>query len=62
MTIGLTCMLLVLDLAVFVVLRRKLREKNRARTIVSIACILLAAALAGYLALTALFLDAAYHK
>ena len=62
MTAGLACLLLVLDLAALVLLRRKLRGKKGARTAVTIACVLIALALAGYLALTALFLDAAYHK
>ena len=62
MTVGLACLLLVLDLAALVLLRRKLRGKKGARTAVTIACVLIALALAGYLALTALFLDAAYHK
>mgnify|MGYP006902869694 FL=1 len=62
MTVGLACLLLVLDLAALVLLRRKLRGKKSARTAVTIVCALIALALAGYLALTALFLDAAYHK
>lgn len=62
MTVGLCCVLLVLDLAAFVLLRNKLRGKKGARTAVTIVCVLIAIALAGYLALTALFLDAAYHK
>ena len=62
MTVGLCCVLLVLDLAALVLLRNKLREKKGARTAVTIVCVLIALALAGYLALTALFLNAAYHK
>ena len=62
MTAGLSCALLVLDLAALVILRRKLREKKHARTAVSVVCGVIAFALGGYLALTALFLDAAYHK
>ena len=62
MTVGLCCVLLVLDLAAFVLLRNKLCGKKGARTAVTLVCVLIAIALAGYLALTALFLDAAYHK
>lgn len=62
MPVWLACLLLVLDGAVFCVLRRRLREKTAARTIASIVCILLAAALAGYLALTAILLNGAYHN
>lgn len=62
MTAGLSCALLVLDLAALVILRIRLREKKHARMIVSVVCGLIAFALGGYLALTALFLDAAYHK
>ena len=62
MTAGLACLLLALDLAALVLLRKWLRGKKTARTAVTVLCILLALALAGYLALTALFLDAAYHK
>lgn len=62
MTAGLCCVLLVLDLGALVLLRRLLRKKKDARTAATIVCVLLALALAGYLALTALFLDAAYHK
>lgn len=62
MTVGLCCILLVLDLAALVLLRRLLRKKKGARTAVTIVCVLIALALAGYLALTVLFLDAAYHK
>ena len=36
--------------------------KTAARTVVNIVCILLAAALAGYLALTAILLNGAYHN
>lgn len=62
MTVGLCCVLLVLDLAALVLLRKKLREKKGARTAVTLVCVLIALALAGYLALTALFLNASYHK
>lgn len=58
MTVGLCCVLLVLDLGALALLRKK----KGARTAATIVCVLLALALAGYLALTALFLDAAYHK
>lgn len=62
MTVGLCCVLLVLDLGALALLRGLLRQKKGARTAATIVCVLLALALAGYLALTALFLDAAYHK
>lgn len=62
MTIGLCCVLLVLDLAALVLLRRLLRKKKGVLMAVTIVCVLIALALAGYLALSALFLDAAYHK
>ena len=62
MTAGVSFLLLILDLAAFCVLRRRLREKKRARTIVTVLCVLLAIALAGYLALTAILLNGAYHN
>lgn len=62
MPVWLACLLLVLDGAAFCVLRRRLRGKTAARTVVSIVCILLAAALAVYLALTAILLNGAYHN
>lgn len=62
MTAGVSFLLLILDLAALAVLRRRLREKKRARTVVTVLCVLLAIALAGYLALTALLLNGAYHN
>lgn len=62
MPVGLACLLLMLDVAALVVLPKKLREKRGARIAVTCVCVLIALALVGYLALTAIFLDAAYHK
>lgn len=61
MPVGLACLLLVLDLAALALLPQKLREKRGARIAVTCVCVLIALALAGYLLLTAIFLDAAYH-
>ena len=62
MPLWLACLLLMLDVAALVVLPKKLREKSGARIAVTCVCVLIALALVGYLALTAIFLDAAYHK
>ena len=62
MPLWLACLLLMLDVATLVVLPKKLREKRGARIAVTCVCVLIALALVGYLALTAIFLDAAYHK
>ncbi len=62
MPLWLACLLLMLDVAALVVLPKKLREKRGARIAVTCVCVLIALALVGYLALTAIFLDAAYHK
>ena len=60
MPVGLACLLLVLDLAALALLPPKLRKKST-RIAVICACSVIAIALAGYLLLTAIFLDAAYH-
>ena len=62
MPLWLACLLLVLDIAALVLLPKRLREKKGARIAVTCVCIFVALALVGYLALTAIFLDAAYHK
>ncbi len=61
MPVGLACLLLVLDLAALALLPPKLRRKKSTRIAVICACSVIAIALAGYLLLTAIFLDAAYH-
>ena len=61
MPVGLACLLLVLDLATLALLPQKLRRKKSTRTAVICVCSVIAIALAGYLLLTAIFLDAAYH-
>ena len=62
MPLWLACLLLALDIAVLAVLPKKLREKKGARIAVVALCAILALALISYLALAAIFLDAAYHK
>ena len=62
MPLWLACLLLVLDIAALVLLPKRLRGKKGARIAVTCVCIFVALALVGYLALTAIFLDAAYHK
>ena len=62
MPVGLACLLLVLDLAALALLPKKLRRKKSTRIAVTCVCVLIALALVVYLALTAIFLDAAYHK
>lgn len=62
MPLWLTCLLLALDVGALAVLRTKYREKKKVRAAVSFACVLLAVFLLGYLALAAIFLNAAYHQ
>ena len=52
---------MVLDLAALALLPKKLRRKKSTRITVICMCSVIAIALAGYLLLTAIFLDAAYH-
>lgn len=62
MPVWLAALLLIVDLAALFVLRRALCGKKAARMIATCVLSLVAVLLLGYLALTAIFLDAAYHK
>ena len=62
MPVWLACLLLIADIAALIVFPKKLRGKKGARIAVICGCVLIALVLVGYLALTAIFLDAAYHK
>ena len=62
MPVWLAALLLIADLAALFALRKVLREKKAARVIATCVLSLAAVLLLGYLALTAIFLDAAYHK
>ena len=62
MPVWLAALLLIVDLAALCALRKALRENKAARRIVTCVLSLAAVLLLGYLALTAIFLDAAYHK
>ena len=59
MTLGTAVLLLVLSITGIVIASRRLRKRKTLRLVCIVLCAALALLLAGYIGLTALFLDAA---